>query len=159
MLERVGYQVGAWVQPRYMLPVVLIILALVALQGPGLAEPPTTRQLMWVGSLASIAHAVALHVLMRRYITGIDVVEANLSSRVEWWWGVPITPMAVWVVGSLAFAALAILVAAQVHRRGAAGASAGYGPTVRGPAGAPELDLSNRGLEPDGPQARPVEPL
>jgi hypothetical protein len=51
-----------------------------------------------------IANAIALHVNMRRYLTGVDMGGWNLDNSAEWWWQIPVTPATVWVVGSVAFA-------------------------------------------------------
>ena len=116
MLEQWGASVGVGVQPRYMLPLVGILLALLALPGSDPGPRPNRRQLMWVAALASLAHALALHVLMRRYITGVDATGFNLNWGREWWWDVPVQPMTTWAVGALAFAGLV----AQLAMRGGA---------------------------------------
>lgn len=105
-----GVQVGSDVQPRYILPL-LTMLAVTALVRLDDGVFRLTQGQRWVFVLAlSAANAVALHTNLRRYITGIDVDSLNLNAHREWWWGLPIAPLAVWVLGSLAFAAgLAVL--------------------------------------------------
>ena len=117
MLENVGYGVGEWVQPRYLLPIVVIILGILALHGSDRGVRPTTSQLLWIAGLATVGHSVALHVLMRRYITGLDVGGFNLNEGLEWWWSVPVKPMTTWVVGSVAFAVLSVVLAVQAGVR------------------------------------------
>ena len=58
----------------------------------------------------STAHCIALHVQMRRYISGRDVSALSLGSHREWWWHQAPPPDLVWVLGSLAFAGLATAV-------------------------------------------------
>lgn len=113
MLERTGYRVGEWVQARYLLPIVLILLGLLSLHRLDGGRPPNRRQLLWVAGLASLAHALALHVTLRRYITGTDVTAFDLNAGIEWWWDVSVQPMTVWWLGSVAFAALAVLVSVR----------------------------------------------
>jgi hypothetical protein len=51
---------------------------------------------------------------LRRYLTGVDGAGWNLDSGVEWWWTMAITPMAVWTIGSLAFAGAIALAVREV---------------------------------------------
>lgn len=111
LLEQYSAAVGGFIQPRYVLPIVAIVLAVSALHGDDPGPIPNSRQLLWVAVLASIAHSVALHTLLRRYITGTDVVAWNLNEGMEWWWGVSFQPMTLWILGTLAFGALATMVA------------------------------------------------
>jgi hypothetical protein len=90
------------VQPRYVYPLV-IMLAGVVLVGIRPDLGLNRLQLVVAGSALVIANSVALHVNIRRYVTGDDVLNANLDANVEWWWNVPVSPMAVWAAGSLAF--------------------------------------------------------
>lgn len=99
-----GVVVGTGVQPRYIYPL-LIILAGVAVTGfstPGLRLG--RLQVVSVAVSLAVANAVALHTNLRRYITGIDAQSFDLNRNVEWWWNVPVAPMTLWAVASLAFA-------------------------------------------------------
>jgi hypothetical protein len=59
----------------------------------------------------SAAHFVALHLNIRRYVTGVDQSGPNLDAGAEWWWQGPVGPNAVWLLGSLAYTLLiAILI-------------------------------------------------
>ena len=104
ILGRSHLTVGQGVQPRYLLPLAVIFIGLVVLTGGA----RLTRVQAWViaGALA-VAHAVSLHVQLRRYVTGLDVSNWNLDRKSEWWWDIAVGPTVVWVVGSLAFAWLA----------------------------------------------------
>lgn len=113
MLERTGYKVGEWVQPRYLLPLVLLLFGVLALHSLDGGRPANTRALLWVALLASVAQAISLHLTMRRYITGTDVVSFDLNAGREWWWDVPVPPMIMWWVGTLAFTALAMLLSVR----------------------------------------------
>ncbi|MFJ2535355.1 DUF2142 domain-containing protein [Microbacterium maritypicum] len=105
ILVREGVLVGVGVQPRYVYPMMIVFVG-VALAGLRRANLAMNRvQLSVIVGGLTIANSLALHVNMRRYITGLDVAGVNLDRDAEWWWNTPISPMTVWIVGSLAFAA------------------------------------------------------
>jgi hypothetical protein len=64
----------------------------------------------------SVANLVAQHVNLRRYVTGTDVPGFNLDFQVEWWWGLPFGPLALWSVGAVAFTIAALCLAFGVRR-------------------------------------------
>ena len=101
------------VQPRYILPLVIILGGLFLLQAGGARLRLSKVQVVTLVSTLSVVNAIALHFNMRRYITGTDVTDPNLNTAVEWWWNIPLSPMAVWVVGSLSFAALLVILARE----------------------------------------------
>lgn len=104
ILVREGILVGVGVQPRYIYPLV-IMLAGVALVG--IRDVALGLSRFQVGVVASGlvgANSLALHTNLRRYITGADVSGINLNRDIEWWWNSPVSPMVVWIGGSLAFA-------------------------------------------------------
>ena len=97
-------EIGNVVQPRYFLPLFLGILLLGALN-------KTVRYpisiVISVAILATIANSISLRDTMRRYTTGQDVFSTkSLNSPREWWWNFGPQPETVWIIGSLAFAAL-----------------------------------------------------
>jgi len=106
--------VGSFVQPRYVLPgmIILIVVALL--------DEPTTLRLAdhgaaqrWIVVLGlGIANALALFSVIRRYVTGNDAGGLDLDAGIEWWWteSPAFSPMVVWALGSAAFAALLVLV-------------------------------------------------
>ncbi len=96
--------VGAAVQPRYVYPLIIMLsgIALVGFKHDNLTL--NRVQLGFVAVLVAIANTVALHFNIRRYVTGVDGQGANLDSNVEWWWSLAISPMGVWVIGSVALA-------------------------------------------------------
>lgn len=102
--------VGEFVQARYVLPIVIILGGVCLLQRRGHSLSLSLNQAILVIGALSAAQSVALHVNMRRYITGSDVSDWNLDRRAEWWWNIPVSPMMVWILGSLAFAVLLSLV-------------------------------------------------
>lgn len=107
VLGRTSLTVGQGVQPRYLLPITVILVGLVMLSGGA----RLTRTQAWsLAAALGVAQAVALHVQVRRYVTGLDVSDVDLTSGSEWWWGTAVGPNLVWVLGSVAFALLAALV-------------------------------------------------
>ena len=109
--------VGTEVQPRYILPMI-VILAGVALFEIDARVLHFSRVQLWLvlGALIA-AHALALHFTLRRFITGLDVGNPNLNANAEWWWGGPVSPMVVWAVGTIAFGLIVVLLARVVNRR------------------------------------------
>lgn len=103
-----GYDVGAWVQPRYIQPLVVMLVALALLRVRGAVGWRRVQWLLVVVGL-SIANSIALFTTLRRFVTGNDVGGIDLDRQREWWWPGPIGPVAVWIVGSLAFAVAAAL--------------------------------------------------
>lgn len=98
--------VGSEVQPRYILPLMLIFVGTVvygfARDDLGLSKIQGLVVLLGV----AVANSFALHTNMQRYITGTDKRGANLNTNIEWWWSIPVQPMTVWFVGSASFALL-----------------------------------------------------
>ena len=115
LLAQTGATVGTEFQPRYVLPLLLMItgLSLLYLGRDGLGW--SRLQLMVTVSALTTAHAIALHTQIRRYTTGLDVNGFDLDGRREWWWATVPSPMWVWAVGCAAFAVAASLVLAEAR--------------------------------------------
>jgi len=109
MLQAVGYGVGAWVQPRYIAPLLPVLLALF-LWRPRIGGAPrlSVAQTVVTWVLLVGAQAVALQTQIRRFTTGLDVFAVNLNADIEWWHGGPL-PMQTWIFGSVGFALLAVV--------------------------------------------------
>jgi hypothetical protein len=114
VLQQGGHVVGEQVQPRYLLPLIVLLGGLLALGTPVIRW--TRTQLMVIAGALSIANAIALHMNMRRYLSGAGGGGLNLDTDVAWWWNAPFTPMTVWAVGALAYTALLVLVALRLPR-------------------------------------------
>jgi hypothetical protein len=82
------YLVGEHVQPRYLLPLLPVLVG-TALTTPRGMRPVELKQaqVAALGTAVVVAHAAALHANIRRYVTGVDVDGFDLSADVEWWWG------------------------------------------------------------------------
>lgn len=117
LLVKTTVVVGEGVQPRYILPLIVLLagVALVRLEGRDDWHASPAQRVLLIVAL-SIAQAVALHTNLRRYVTGVDVGGANLDSAREWWWNIPVTPMGVWVIGSVSFT-MVLIVAAILESR------------------------------------------
>lgn len=117
VLTRGGDPVGAEVQPRYVLPLIVMLAGLLVLSAGSRVFRLGRGQLILVVTTLSVAQFVALQINMRRYITGTDVGGVNLNSGAEWWWDTSISPMAVLVIGSLAYAVCVAILAREVSGR------------------------------------------
>lgn len=102
--------VGENMQPRYLLPLIVLFAGVL------MYAPPTQRiqfsrvQVAMVAATLSVTNLIALHLNIRRYVTGFDDLGANLDAGIEWWWDIPFSPMFVWIIGSAAFAGLLAMV-------------------------------------------------
>ncbi len=110
VLTQGGQIVGVAVQPRYVLPLIVLFAGLLVVTRVGETLSFSRLQVILVVATLSVANLVALHVNMRRYIKGMDHPGSNLDLGIEWWWdGVP-SPMFVFVVGAVAYAGLLAIV-------------------------------------------------
>lgn len=125
VLYRGGDSVGQEVQPRYLLPLIVMFagLAVLGLGTRGIRLNLTQRVLI-VGTL-SFVQLIALYVNMRRYIQGDGGGGWNLDQDPQWWWSIVVSPMFVLIIGSAAFAALTWILVREVsgHRMAALPAS------------------------------------
>lgn len=96
--------VGAIVQPRYVLPLI-VIFAGVALFGSERLDLGLSFVQRWAVVLGLAgANSMALYSVLRRYLTGIEYNGLDLDADIEWWWsGFLLSPNAVWIGASLAF--------------------------------------------------------
>lgn len=110
--------VGFQVQPRYVMPLMVLFAAVALSPSPAgkvvLDRLPrfTTIQFWIVVVLLSAANSVALFSNMRRYVSPGNF---NLNDA-EWWWRAAPPPMAVWLIGSVAFAVLVYFIARKLQR-------------------------------------------
>ncbi len=114
-----GDAVGGQLQPRYLLPLIVLLALVLVTAPPGSRTVRFTRLQTFaiLGALA-LANLVALQVNIRRYVTGTDRQGLNLDSGAEWWWpGLQVGPMAVWLIGSISFAALLAALWPELRRK------------------------------------------
>lgn len=116
VLFRGNDPVGQQVQPRYLLPLIVMFagMAVLAIGERRLRFTLLQRSLI-VGTL-SIVQFIALYANLRRYVQGVGQGGWNLDAG-GWWWNIPFSPMAVLVAGSVAFGALAWILVREVAAR------------------------------------------
>ncbi|PRI10213.1 DUF2142 domain-containing protein [Leucobacter massiliensis] len=117
LLVQNGVRVGWQVQPRYIMPLIimLVIVALAPSRGPGgeWRRPGFSPAQCWTAAaLLTVANSVALYTNLRRYVAP---AEPRLGASVDWWWRSAPPPEFVWFAGSVAFAALAVLLVLLAH--------------------------------------------
>jgi hypothetical protein len=97
-------KIGEYIQPRYFLP---FFLGIVIIAAANKTERYPNSLVITVAILATIANSIALRDTIRRYTTGQDVfISKSLNNPIEWWWQFGPQPETVWLIGTLAFAAL-----------------------------------------------------
>ena len=118
VLQAGGDRVGQEVQPRYLLPLIVLFAGVALLTTESGPRIRVTRLQGWLlASALAGADFVALQVTMRRFITGIDGASIDLGAGAEWWWSGFVSPNVVWIVGSLAFAGLVAAAVPLLTRR------------------------------------------
>lgn len=118
VLYSMGAEVGDWVQPRYILPLLLIFVS-VALYGFAKDHLGMSRlQAGIIFAVIAASNSLALHNNMRRYISGLGDAGFNLNANIEWWWNIPFPPMIVWFAGSAAFALMLVGLWLWLYPRG-----------------------------------------
>jgi hypothetical protein len=107
-----GLLVGQIVQPRYLLPLIGLLIATAFYRISSDAGTGLTRGQLWLIGVGFFGtHAISLHTNLRRYLTGLDENQVSLNFGIEWWWVerpspdavLWLSPNYVWLAGSLAF--------------------------------------------------------
>jgi hypothetical protein len=113
ILTRENISVGVGVQPRYLLPLLaLLLLTFIYPVGRKGDLKLNSGQFFAVASALVIANAVALQTNLRRYVTGTDFTGSDFDKNLEWWWpDFPISPMGILFIGSISGLMLAIGIA------------------------------------------------
>lgn len=114
-----GKEVGEALQPRYLLPLILLLSLLLATMPAGRELRFARIQVFTIFGALALANLVALQVDIRRYVTGAGKQGLDLDAGAQWWWpGFPVGPTWVWVIGALAFAGLLVVLWPQLFNRG-----------------------------------------
>ena len=110
VLQKGLNHVGEQVQPRYILPLIIVFAGIAFLSFARKGFSLTRLQSIFVIVLLVIANSLALFVNSKRYVSGISRSSGfSLNSNVEWWWNIPLDPMMNWFIGSIGFAVAVIL--------------------------------------------------
>lgn len=157
VLTQGGDKVGEQVQPRYILPLIVLMGGLLVVQAGRKRVALGRVQTVAIVVALSAANLVALHMNMRRYVTGNDVPGWNLNAGAEWFWSGAPAPMVVWAVGSTAFAGMVAILAREIHiapvvaTNNATAATTATGASADAASGAPnDADASAALLAPSG---------
>lgn len=120
ILQLGGFIVGEEFQPRYLLPIFTVLVAVTLLREK-IPEPILWGKFrlaaLWFP--LALAHSIALHTAMRRYTTGFGLGGIDLDYMREWWWlFMPefLNATTVWAIGSLSFAVLSALIMTRLTR-------------------------------------------
>ncbi len=112
-----GDKVGANLQPRYLLPVIVLFGFLLVTEPAGRILRFSRVQTAVILGALFVANLVSLQVNIRRYVTGASQQGMNLDAGAEWWWpGLPVGPMAVWIIGALAYGGLLVTLWPHLRR-------------------------------------------
>ena len=138
--------VGTEVQSRYLLPLLVIVVGTASLS-PRIVGAWRGPRSIVAGAALSVAMSIALHANIRRYTVGAESNAVDPGAGAEWWWTVGPSPLGIWVIGSLAFAAVFVLLCSSLREldRHEAG---------RGWSAATAVEPSDAGTEQTGDPAR-----
>jgi Predicted membrane protein (DUF2142) len=134
ILQKGGNLIGVNVQPRYLLPLIVLLGGVALLTRRNQRLDFSRLQLVVVVATLSLVNFVSLHVNIQRYVSGNNHAGLDLDAHEAWWWQMPFPPDLVWIVGSLAYAAMLAIIVREVSRRGALG--------MGGAGSAQNIDLS-----------------
>jgi hypothetical protein len=100
-------RVGTDLQPRYLLPLMILLAGFATLSVAGRTARFSIGQRVIIVVALSVSNAAALYENMARYTHSPQDIEFNLNHNLLWWWGGGFMPgpMVVWAIGTAAFAA------------------------------------------------------
>jgi hypothetical protein len=112
VLNQGGFVVGEVVQPRYILPLIPLLIGLstyLSKEPANMMKAGMRRQM--IISMLVTANAMSLYTNIRRYVTGTDEIwTLSLNRNIEWWWpNFVASPNLVFAVGTLAFVGYLVL--------------------------------------------------
>lgn len=110
-------EVGDNLQPRYLLPLIVLFAFVLLTEPAGRALRFTRVQTFAILGALAVANLVSLQVNIRRYVTGADQQGASLDAGAEWWWtGFPVGPTTLWVIGAVAYIGLLAVLWPELRR-------------------------------------------
>lgn len=92
-------------QPRYVLPLIIVLLGVASLAAGRRADRLRLVPGVALTIALTVATSIALAVTMRRFTNGLFVPWSDLLVEPSWWWGWGPSPLAVWLVGTVGAAA------------------------------------------------------
>lgn len=108
LLAQSNALVGSTVQPRYILPLLIIALGVATLRID--VERAWDGLRYWLaGTCLVVGSTVALHQNIQRYTTGSEGDSVDPGAGAQWWWTGAPSPVLTWAIGSLAFAGVVVL--------------------------------------------------
>ncbi|WP_227412173.1 DUF2142 domain-containing protein [Cryobacterium sp. BB736] len=116
LLSAAGSDVGTNLQPRYLLPLVVLFAGIMTLSSGWRPNRLTAAQWILIATALSSTQLLSLHIHMQRYVAGISNQSANIDDHIDWWWDISLSPMTVWVIGSVAYSALIFIVLHRMRR-------------------------------------------
>ncbi len=100
--------VGTQVQPRYLLPLMVLAAGVAALRFD--AERAWRNMRFVLSAVAlSVALTISLQFNIRRYTTGLDENAIDPGASAEWWWTLAPPPLLIWILGVGSFAGMLTL--------------------------------------------------
>lgn len=102
VLFKSGAIAGSYFQPRYLLPLMTVLLGFAFLRKVD-SQQLSQLQVTFLFLCVSVSNSLALYTNLKRYTQGLGSSEWNLDQDTSWWWHVPIGPMLVWALGTIAF--------------------------------------------------------
>lgn len=135
-------------QPRYILPLLAVLMfVLFAADGGMRVRPSLPQSVVLISSLWLIL-SFTLHIILWRYVKGLGGVPPfNLDAFVSWWWNVPISPMATWLIGAASMAVTLLTgsyLARETLQLAQDGTQMSNDTSYRGEAESPERPLNER---------------
>jgi hypothetical protein len=111
VLNQGSYVIGELVQPRYVLPLLPLFVAVVTMSNERFNFFVSGRVRMnLIISLLVTTNSMALFTNIRRYVTGTDrPLHLNLNEKVEWWWLQNVSPNSLFVIASIGFLTFLVL--------------------------------------------------
>lgn len=117
ILQRGLNYVGEQVQPRYIYPLMIVLAGVLLLAFERRDVLLTRVQSVLVAPVLSAAGSMASFINIKRYVMGLrNAATVNLNSNVLWWWDVPFSPAAVWIVGTVSLTLVVIAVMLLARR-------------------------------------------
>jgi hypothetical protein len=116
VLAQTNSVVGSYFQPRYLFPLLILMVAAVVFPASVDTFQLTRGQAVALWAVLSGSAAGAHYALLRRFVTGVDAGWISLDTGAEWWGG-PATPMTVWIVSSVALSVVVAALASYLTER------------------------------------------